>query len=126
MLVDINDFYNKTDTIDIHFRAKSCDFYSGMGGTDINLPIGAKYSKPRYFIIACKDPAKKNNIQQNFGKLENGNIRNIKVTLDLQEYPNSQQQANFNENNFDQFYYPLINVCREFYRNECALIYERF
>ena len=120
-LISINDFIEKNDTIDILFRAKGCDFYSGNGGTEINLPIGSKYSKPRYFIIACKDPAKKNNIQHNFGKLENGNIRNIKVTLDLNEYPNCQQQANFGENDFDQFYYPLINMCREAYRNECAI-----
>ena len=99
-MIAINDFITKTDTIDIHFRAKGCDFYGGKTGTNINLEIGAKYSSPRYFIIGCKDPAKKNSNQQNFGKLENGNIRDIKITLGLQEYPNVQQQANFNLNQF--------------------------
>src|SRR5437773_5174498 len=125
-LIAINDFLTKTESIDVHFRAKGCDFYSGYTGTDINLAIGAKYSKPRYFLIGCKDPAKKNNIVENFGKLENGNIRNIKVTLDLQEYPNCQQIANFNQNKFASFYFPLVNLCRELYRNECALSMKDF
>src|SRR3977135_261986 len=125
-LIAINDFLTKTETVDVHFRAKGCDFYSGYTGTDINLAIGAKYSKPRYFLIACKDPTKKNNLQQNFGKLENGNIRNIKVTLDLQEYPNCQQIANFSHNQFASFYFPLVNLCREMYRNECALSMKDF
>ena len=77
----------------INFRTKGCDFYGGKTGTSINLEIGAKYSSPRYFIIACKDPAKKNDNRQNFGKLENGNIRDIKVTLGLQEYPNVQHTS---------------------------------
>jgi len=95
-------------------------------GTDISLAIGSAYSNPRYFIIACKDPAKKNNCQQNFGKLENGNIKNIKVTLDLQEYPGSDQKAEFNQNKFSGFYFPLVNLCRELYRNECALSMKDF
>jgi hypothetical protein len=119
-LIAINDFLSKTDTIDVHFRAKGCKYNPNNTGTEISIS-GFKYSSPRYFILACKDPAKKNNCQQNFGKLENGNISNIKVTLDHSEYPNEQQKAKFNQNQFSKFYNPLVNVCRELYRNECSI-----
>ena len=65
-LIAINDFLTKTDTIDVHFRAKGCKFDPNNTGTDISLS-GFKYANPRYFIMACKDPAKKNKCEQNFG-----------------------------------------------------------
>ena len=125
-LIAIDDYLAKTDTIEVCFRAKACEFSQGIEGTKININIGPTYSSPRYFFIVCKDPAKSVNVQQNFGKLENGNIQNITVTLGLQKYPEIDQEANFNQSHYASFYFPLINVCRELYRNECALSMEDF
>ena len=95
MITSLNDYLSKTNSIDAYYQAKECDFYSGHGGTKISLPIGTKSGTPRYFIIACKDPAKNDSLIQNFGKLENGGIENIKIIIDSQEYPNNDQSADF-------------------------------
>ena len=125
-LVSINDFIAKTPKIDISFRAKACDFFTVHAGTKIKIPLGSVYSNPRYFIIVCKDPAKDKECNQNFGKLENGNIKKIKVTFGAHEYPNTAQDANFKLNKFTNFYFPLVNICRELYRHECPISVKDF
>ena len=119
ILTGLNDFLLSHEAIEAYFQAKSCDMFSGNNGTDINIQLGSKYSNPRYIIVACKDPAKNNNIQHNFGKLENGDIRDIKVTLDSWEYPNTDQTGNFSLNNFTDFYNAYDSVSMEFGNNGC-------
>ena len=44
-LIAINDFLTKTDTIDVHFRAKACKFNPNNTGEDISIS-GFKYCQP--------------------------------------------------------------------------------
>ena len=100
----LNDFLLLShEAIEACFQSKSCDMFSSNIGTDINIQIGSKYSNPRCIIVASKDPVKNKNLQQSFGKLENGDIRDIKVTLNSWEYPNTDQTGNLSLNNFTDF-----------------------
>ena len=130
-------FENSNRTpIPLSFLKATCNAHQ-MGNSKTFTVVDNSVTVPRYVIVGFKgapttsttnqapdEANQESNVARNFSLLANANIANIKVTINGDEYPNINQDAEFSKNYFSEFYAQYTDTCSSLGQEPCLTMDE--
>lgn len=101
--------------LDSWFRVRQCAMVTiPVGSTSFTWNLGVKTEKPRYIIIGLQT-AKDDNQEHNAALFDHGNVTNMKVRINGQEFPSIDVNSSFPLNHIAGWYRRLKDFKSSFY-----------
>ena len=116
---ELNSYIGHGGKIHWTFRTRDCEKRASEQSAEVTLST-KRTTHPDYVYVVCKDVRQKNNVRENYSLCRHCNMDSIQVNADGKDFPDVEQKAEFNANNYNPFYEDFKTVCR-CHGNEAAL-----